>query len=54
MNIFIKTDNSAFKDDYFGEISRILKRIAKDYENKERKQKYMDINGNSVCEISGI
>jgi len=50
--IKIKTDNAAFAEDFGGEISRILRQIADDYEQNNVRSTYNDINGNKVATVS--
>ena len=51
INVRIETENEAFQDGNWGiEVARILKKIAKDFEETESSRaSYNDINGNKVA-----
>lgn len=50
IKITIETNNEAFKKNFGGEVSRILKEIARDFEiTGGSRVKYQDINGNTVA-----
>ncbi len=53
ITIKIKTDNDAFREDFGGEVARILRDIADDFANNGSSQtSYNDINGNKVATLS--
>ena len=53
ITIKIETENDAFVDNFGNEVARILRKIAKDFEQTDdSKANYNDINGNKVVTIN--
>jgi hypothetical protein len=53
LTITINTDNAAFEDDMRGELARILRKLAKDFEQGNNPTTIRDINGNTVGTVKG-